>query len=255
VTTASQNEQIPEAVGKLASDSGVKSIFILVPNYQGGREIAAGFRRSFTGKVVGQTFYKLGEADFRAEISAVRNAKPEAIFLFAPGGMGIAFMKQWNAAVGAGMIKIYSAFTIDHLTLPAIGDAAVGSLHIYPWNTDSDSETNQRFVKDFVAKFNQKPSDYAALAYDGARLLAAAARAVDGKVDDTLALAKAMRKTGYPSLRGGYSYNVNGFPIYSFYSREVVKGADGKPTIVTRGAVLREFKDSHWEQCPSESRH
>ena len=85
-------------------------------------------------------------------------------------------------------------------------------------------------------------------------MIAAAVNAVNGRVDDVAALMKAMRKVSYPSARGPYRYNVNGFPIQDFYKVEVIKGTDGKPTIVSRGVVTSGSKDAYWEKCPADRR-
>jgi branched-chain amino acid transport system substrate-binding protein len=168
--------------------------------------------------------------------------------------MGPAFVKQW-AASGAGKeIKLYTVNTIDWLTLPAIGDAAVGSYEATQWAADLDNETNRKFVKDYQARFGHMPSNYAAQAYDAPRLIAAGIRALNGKVDDTAALVRAMRKASYPSTRGPYSYNVNGMPVQNFYRLEVIRSASGQPEIVTRGIAIEKHRDAYWEKCPPERR-
>jgi len=256
VSTSFNNEQFTEALGKMIADEKVESIYLMAPNYQAGKDQISGLMRTMTGvKVVGQNYFKLGESDFQADISKIRAAKPKAVFVFAPGGMGVAFFKQWQASGAGKEIKVYTSNTVDWLTLPGIGDAAVGSFHALHWNTDLDNPTSQRFVKDFVARHGQKPSNYAAQGYDGARILAATAKAMDGKFADSLAIMKAMRKVKFDSVRGSYSYNVNGMPIQTFYKQEVIKGADGKPDIVTRGVIFANYKDAYWEKCPADKRH
>src|SRR5262249_24217694 len=162
-----------------------------------------------------------------------RAERPEAVFLFAPGSMGIAFLRQW-AASGAGKeIKLYTLFVVDSLSLSAVGEAAIGTLPTHYSEISSTNAVKQRFIKDFLAKNGSVPSHFAAQSYDGPRLIAAALRKTGGKFEDALAFMKVLRHTPYDSIRGAYSYNVNGFPIENFYKREVVKGADGKPQIVT----------------------
>jgi branched-chain amino acid transport system substrate-binding protein len=217
----------------------------------------AGFERYYKGKVAGRILYKTGQTDFQADITRIRAANPPAVFTFSPGGMGIAFLKQW-AASGVGKdVKLYSVFTVDYATLPAIGDAAIGTYHTSFWSPDSKDPVNQRFVKDYRAKYGAMPPQYAAQSYDAARLIAAAVRNLDGKIDeaDMLPLVRAMRKVPFPSIRGDFKYNVNGVPIQNFYKREVVKGDDGKPMIRTAGTVFEKHKDSYWEKCPQNRRH
>ncbi len=255
ISTSWNSDQPAEALGILMSKDKIESLYLMAPNYQAGRDIIAGLMRTLKGpNVVGQTLFKLGESDFQADISKIRASKPAALFIFAPGAMGPAFVKQW-AASGAGKeIKFYSVHTIDWLTLPAVGDAAFGSFETIQWSPDLDNETNKRFVKDYLAKFGHMPSNYAAQAYDAPRLIAAAVKASNGNVDDVAALIRIMRKQPYQSARGTYAYNVNGIPIQNFYKLEVVKDAQGKPIIVNRGAVIENHKDAYWEKCPADKR-
>ena len=249
------NDQAPEALGKRMSDDKIASIYMIAPNYQAGKDMISGVLRTLKGaKVLDQDLVKFGETDFQANISKIRAAKPAAVFAFMPGPMSPAFFKQW-AASGVGTdIKLYTIFSVDNATLPALGDAALGSYTASYWSHDLAIPENQRFVKEYTAKYGGLPSEFAAQAYDGARLIATAVKAIGGKVDDPMALAKALRRTAYPSTRGPYEYNVNGIPIQNFYLREVVKGADGKPQIVSRGAIFEKYKDAYWEQCPADKR-
>lgn len=256
VSTSFNNDQFAESLGKLMSEEKIESIYLMSPNYQAGKDMVAGLKRTLKGpKVVDEVFFKLGESDFQADISKIRSLKPAALFIFAPGAMGGAFMKQWQASGAGKEIKLYTTNTVDWLTLPAIGEAAIGSFHALHWNTDLPVPASDKFWKAYVAKHGQKPSNYAAQAYDGARIVAATMRAMNGKFADNLAIMKAMRKTKFDSVRGPYTYNVNGMPIQNFYKQEVVKGADGKPDIVTRGIINANYKDAYWEKCPAEMRH
>jgi len=256
VSTSFQNDQFTESLGKLLTDEKIESIYLMAPNYQAGKDLVNGLKRTLKGaKIVGETFFKLGETDYQADISKVRAEKPAALFVFAPGAMGGAFMKQWQASGVGKEVKLYTSNTVDWLTLPAIGDAAIGSFHALHWNTDLPYPANEKFWKAYLAKHGQKPSNYAAQAYDGARILAATMTAMGGKFEDSLAIMKAMRKVKYDSVRGPYTYNVNGMPIQNYYKQEVIKGADGKPDIVTRGIINANYKDSYWEQCPAAKRH
>ena len=252
-STSWNNDQIPEAMGKRMTDDQIKSIYLLAPNYQAGKDMIAGLKRTLKGpKIVDEVYFKLGEADFQADISKVRAAKPDAIFVFAPGSMGVAFVKQWGASGAGKEIKMYSSFTVDWLTLPAVGEAALGTYHTMYWNVDIKNAANERFVKDYNAEHKKNPSHYAAQAYDAPRLIAAALKATGGKFEDGMAVAKALRRTPFESVRGPFEYNVNGMPIQNIYLREVVKGADGKLGIVTRGPVFEKHKDAYWEQCPKD---
>ncbi len=256
ISTSWNNDQTPEAMGQVMTEEKFRSIWLMAPNYQAGKDMLAGFQRFYkgTGKIIDTTLYKVNEADFQADISKIRAAKPDALFIFAPGGMGVAFMRQW-AASGAGKeVRLYTVFTVDYLTLGPIGEAALGSYHTNYWNPEDPNPANQKFFKAYVAKFGHRPSHFAAQSYDAPALIAAGLKAVNGKTEDVLALMKAMRKAKYPSIRGDYQYNVNGIPIQNFYLREVVKGGDGKPMIKTVRTVFTNHKDAYWQQCPADKR-
>jgi branched-chain amino acid transport system substrate-binding protein len=254
-STSWNNDEVPEALAERMNQDKIESLYILAPNYQAGKDMVSGLKRVLRGpKIVGEDYFKLGEKDYQAVISKARASGAKAAFIFAPGGMGVAFFKNWEASGAGKTMKLYTVFTVDWSTLPAIGNAALGTYHAMFWNVDLDFPANKQFVKDFVAAYGRNPSHYAAQGHDGARIIAAGLKATGGKFTDGLALARAIRKAHYPSARGPYRNNVNGMPIQNFYLREVVKGADGKPTIVTKGIVFKNHKDAYWQQCPADKR-
>ncbi len=253
VSTSWSNEDVNEAAGEVVQLAGLKTVVAMAPNYQGGHDSIRGFMRNYKGKVLEQIMFKLGESDFQAELTKVRSIKPEGVFIFAPGAMGIAFMKQWKASGLGESIKLHTVFMVDYATMPAIGDAAIGSVHAQIWDPGSTDPRSQRFLKDYVAKYGQMPSDLAIHAYDAATLIANGVRAAGGKVDDAPNLVRAMRKGGLSSVRGDLKYNVNGYLIQPFYSRTVIRDADGRLVIKTTGK-LTDHRDSYWEKCPGDRR-
>jgi branched-chain amino acid transport system substrate-binding protein len=253
VSTGFQADQNAEAMGELMQRDGIKSAYVMVPNFQAGKDQINSFLLRYRGKIAGQTLFRLGESDFQADLAQVRGAKPEALFVFAPGAMGIAFMKQWTASGLADSIRLYPIWMVDYLTLPAVGAAALGTVHTNHWDPDSRDPRNQRFVKDYVARHGAMPSHFVAQAYNGATAIAGAVSATRGKVDDAAALARAIRKSGLSSVRGDLKYNVNGFLIQPHYRREAVKDAAGKIVIRTWTRVF-ERPDAYGDECPAASR-
>jgi branched-chain amino acid transport system substrate-binding protein len=247
------NDQNAEATGELATKDGVKTVYMMAPNFQAGKDNLAGFARTFKGKVVGSALYKLGESDFQADFSKVRAAAPEAVFVFAPGAMGISFLKQWQSSGLGKSIKLYTLYVIDYATLPAIGDAAIGTVMTSHWNPDFDHPRNKDFIKTYIAKYKHHPSLFAVGGYDGVRAIAAAAKALGAKVEEPGAIARQIRKSGLASVRGDLKYNVNGFPIQPYWKIEIVAGPEGKPIKKGREMVF-ERKDSFWEKCPEGKR-
>jgi branched-chain amino acid transport system substrate-binding protein len=248
-TTSWNNDQMPEAMGELVQRKGIKNTFLMAPNYQAGKDMLAGFSRFYKGDIKGRILTKLGQKDYQAELSQVRAAGPEALFIFEPGGMGIAFMKQWAASGLAKQIKLFTVFTIDYLTLPAIGDAAIGTFHTNYWRPDSDVPANKKFIAAYKAKYGKMPSHFAAQSYDAPFLIDSAIRAVNGDLSNKDGIRAALEKADFESVRGPFTYNVNHHPIQSYYERQVVKGPDGKPMIVTKDVVFENKKDSYYKEC------
>ena len=118
-STSWQNDQTPAAVGQYMNQKGVKTAFLLGPNYAAGKDMLAGVQTSFKGQIVGQELTRWpDQLDFSAELSKAREAKPDAIFAFYPGGAGVQFVTQYVQAGLKGQIPLYTAFTIDDLSLP-----------------------------------------------------------------------------------------------------------------------------------------
>jgi branched-chain amino acid transport system substrate-binding protein len=253
VSASFMNDQNAEATGELATKDGVKTVYMMAPNFQAGKDNLAGFQRTYKGKIVGSALYKLGESDFQADFAKVRAEAPEAVYVFAPGSMGISFLKQWQSTGLGKTIKLYTLYVIDYATLPAIGDAAIGTVMTSHWNPDFDHPRNKDFIKAYIAKFNHHPSLFAAAGYDGIRAIAAAAKTLGAKVEEPGAVARQIRKSGLASVRGDLKYNVNGFPIQPYWKIEIVAGSDGKPIKKGREMVF-ERKDSFWEKCPEAKR-
>ena len=254
VSTSFITDGAAEALGELATKDDIKSIVALAPNYQSGKDNIAGFARTFkSGKIVEQILFKLGETDFQADLAKIQAAKPQAIFIFAPGAMGISFMKQWAASGGGKNIKIYSMYVVDHMTLPAIGASALGVVEASHWNHDADNPKNKRFIKEYTAKFGHAPSFIAVHSYDAPELIAKTIQSAGGKVDDMAALARTMRKGTLDSPRGTLRYHFNGFLIEPFWRITVESAADGKP-FLKAGEKIMERPDSYGGECPPDKR-
>jgi|SRR5665213_90504 len=247
--TSYQNDQIYEALGKVATDKGYKKVFAMVPNYQAGKDALAGFKRTYKGTIVQESLVPLNNLDFQAELSKLSSLKPDALFTFMPGGLGISLVKQFNQAGLKGQIPILSAFTADEATLPALKEAADGIFGALTWAPGMDNPQNKKFVADYEAAYNAVPASYAMQAYDAAMLIDSAARAVKGNMSDTKALSAALKKADFKSLRGPFKFNVNGYPIEDFYLTKVVKRADGKFETQIVEKVLSNNADEYAKEC------
>jgi branched-chain amino acid transport system substrate-binding protein len=245
-----QNDTLHESAGQNATNLGFKRAFVLAPNYQAGRDALAGFKRMFKGQIVGELYTRLDQTDFAAEMAQIRAAKPDVVFQFHPGGLGITFARQYQQA---GLLEstpmVVAAPSLDINILRAVGDAAQG-VHISShWNSDLPNAANKEFVSAFQKKYNRLPTYYASQGYDTARAIGAALRATGGKVDDTNAFSAAMRKADFQSVRGNFKFGPNQHPVHDWYSLRVEKGADGNLAIVTKGKILEGHGDIYAKDC------
>ena len=244
-----ENGQQAEVVGQYAQDKGIKKMVTIAPNYQAGKDFVAGFKRYYKAPIVNELWPALNTQDFSAEIAQIAAAQPDAVFAFLPGGLGINFIKQWGQAGMRGKIPLLTSSTTDGIGLPAMGDAALGVLSGTFWGPDFANAANQRFVKDFEAKYKRIPSQYAAQSYDAAQLIDAALTKTGGKVDDKKALMAAFRTAGFASVRGDFKFNTNQFPIQDLHIFEAVKDAQGRMTLKTVATPLKADKDAHADKC------
>lgn len=244
------NEDIPQAVGKYATDRKFARVALIAPNYPGGRESLAGFKRQYKGEIVEELYTKLGQLDYAPELATMRAAKPDAVFFFLPGGMGVNFIKQFGASGLSKQVALLApGFSGDEDTIGAIGEPIVGLYNASQWAADLPTPANQKFVADFRKAYGRAPTLYASQAYDTAMLIDSAVRAVGGKVEDKDALRKALRKADFASVRGPFKFNTNQFPIHNLYMRVVEKDAQGKFANKLVGTIMTDHADPFVGEC------
>lgn len=247
--TSYQNDQNHEVLGKYAQDKGYKRMFLMAPNYQAGRDALAGVKRHFKGEVVGEVYTPLGQLDFSAELAQIAAAKPEALFTFMPGGMGVNLVRQYRQAGLAASVPFLSAFTVDESTLPAQKEAAVGFFGGANWAPDMKNPQSEAFVKAYEAAYGSVPGTYAMQAYDAALLIDSAIKAAGGKVSDRNAIRAGLRKADFQSLRGNFKMGVNGYPVQDFYLVQAVARPDGKFQTSIQSKVFSDYVDAYAKDC------
>ncbi|MBI1736917.1 MAG: ABC transporter substrate-binding protein [Candidatus Rokubacteria bacterium] len=248
-TTSWENGQTPEAMGKYMHDQGITDVYAMAPNYAAGKDMIAGFKRYFKGKIINEVYTKFGQQDYQAEISQLRAANPKAVFAFYPGGMGIQFVKQYTQAGLKDQIPLYTVYTVDEVTLPALKEDGLGIYETRYWSQDLKNEANVKYVGDFRKKFGYTPAFYGAQSYDGIMLIDSAVRAVKGDLNNVNGMVAAMEKADYKSTRGKYTYNFNHFPIQNFYLLRAVKGGGGEVEMQIQKTVFESHKDSYSKDC------
>jgi len=235
-----QNDNLHEVTGQYVQDQGYRKLYILAPNYPAGKDSLKGFKRFYQGEVAGEVYTKLGQKDYAAEIAALRDAKPDAVFFFLPGGMGISFIKQYAQAGLTGKIPLFGpAFSFDQTILGAVGDAALGVINGSQWNQDLDNAANRAFVAGFQAEYGRLPSLYASQGYDAARLIGGALRDVGGDLTNQDAFRAALRAAKFDSVPGKFRFGPNQHPIQALYVRRVVRQGD----VLTNEIVAKTFTD------------
>jgi branched-chain amino acid transport system substrate-binding protein len=248
-STSWNNDQTPEAMGKFLQDSGINDLYVIAPNYQAGKDMVSGLKRYYKGRIVEENYTKLGQQDYQAEITQLRSKNPKAVFAFLPGGMGIQFLKQYDQAGLRDQLPLYTVYTVDEISIPAVKDAALGIYETRYWSPDLKNPANEKFVSDYRKKYGKLPVFYGAQAYDSIMLIDSGVKAVKGNLKDTNGMVAAMEKADFKSLRGPFQYNVNHHPIQNFYLLKTVKTANGDIEMHIQKTIFEKHKDSYYQEC------
>ena len=244
------SEAYSEAAGQYVTSKGLKKVLFLAPNYVGGHDAANGFKRYYKEKLVDEMYTKLGQLDYAAELSQIRAARPEALYVFLPGGMGVNFIKQFVAAgMSQDMQLIVPLWGSDQDIIRAVGEPMLGLFSVGHWSIDMDNAANKRFVAEFQKAYNRLPTGYAASGYDTAMLIDSAVRKVKGKIEDKEALRAAIKAADFKSVRGDFKFGPNQFPVQNYYLQLVGKSADGRVAHKTIGTVLQNRADAYAQDC------
>lgn len=248
--TSWQGDQAAEAIGKYAAQKGYKRIVAMAPNYQAGKDIIAGLKRQYQLPLVDEVYTPLNQLDFSAELTQLAANKPDAVFAFYPGGLGISFTRQYQQAGLSKSIPLLSTFIADATTLPALKESALGMISGGFWAPDLQNAATKRFVMDFERKYQRIPSNYAAQSYDAALLIDSALAKVKGDASDKKGLMAAFKAADFESVRGAFKFNNNNFPIQDMHVMEVVRDDASRYTLKTIATPLKGLVDSYHQLCP-----
>lgn len=244
-----QNDTYDEAAGYLANEQGYEKMVIVAPNYPAGRDHLNGFKRLYEGEVVDEIYTQMGQIDYATEIAQIRSTKPDAVFFFLPGAMGINFIKQYVSSGLQDIPLVAPGFSADQDVISAVGESMEGLLSTTHWAHDLPIEANERFVEAFREKYDGRyPTVYAAMAYDSLMAMDAAVRDAGG-VQDKQALVQALENPSFESVRGDFEYGPNHYPIQNYYVREVHADEDGVYTNKLVGTVLENHQDAYVDEC------
>lgn len=240
-----QNDNLHEAAGSYASSAGYQNSFILAPNYPAGTDALNGYKRFYEGDIAGEIYTQLGQTDYAGEIAQIKASGADSVYFFLPGGMGIAFMKQY-AEAGVDIPLVGPAFSFDQNILQAVGDAALGVKNTSQWSSDLDNATNKAFVESFQAEYGRLPSLYASQGFDTANLLISAM--AKAEVSDQAAFQAALEAADFASTRGEFAFGSNHHPVQDIYVREVVKEGDIYTNQLV-GVALEDRADAFVAEC------
>lgn len=246
-----QNDNQHEAVGKTVAGKGFKRVALIAPNYPAGKDALAGFKRFYTGgEIVSESYTPLNLLDYGTELTKLRAAKPDAVYIFLPGGLGINFIKQF---VGAGLSKdmmlFGPGFSADEDVIRAVGNPMLGMFNASQWAHDLDNAANKKFVAAFEKEYGRLPTIYASQGFDAAQLIGAAVRDTKGKIEDKAAVHKSLKAAKFDSVRGNFRFNSNQFPIQDYYLRVITQDSKGRVTNRTIGTVFKNHGDAYAAQC------
>ena len=244
------NDAYHEAAGQYATTKGYKSAYLIAPNYQAGKDSLEGFKRFYKGRIADEVYTKLGQLDYAAELAQLRAAKPDIVYIFLPGGMGINFIKQFVAAGLSKDIQLLTpGFSSDQDVIRPVGNAMLGTFDAAHWALDLDNPANRKFVAEFEKEYKRLPTLYASQGYDAAQLIDAAVRDLKGKLDDVEAVRKALKTAKWNSVRGGFKFNRNQYPIQNYYLRVVAQDAQGRLANKTMGTIFKDRGDAYVQDC------
>lgn len=245
-----QNDEIPGAMGELMNQRGYKNVYLIGANYPGGRESLAGFKKYYKGKIANEQYTPMGQLDYSAELAQIRAAKPDSVFFFLPGGMGINFIKQYvNFGLSKDVQLFTTGFSADEDTIKPVGEALLGAINSSQWGWDLNNPANQKFVEDFRKEYGRTPTLYASQGYDTAMLIDGAIRDVKGKIENKAALRRALEAAHFNSVRGNFRFGVNHYPVQDYYLRVVRKDDQGRITNRTLNKIFENKVDPYAAQC------
>ena len=245
---AFQTDVLAESTGQYMTESGVTNPYIVTLDYQAGYDNVSGLKRTYTGDIAGEQYVPLGTTDFASIIAEIAASSADSLYVFLPGGPGIAFMQQY-AASGDGRQIYANAANTDAVISNVVGEASVGAVGSATWGFDVDNPANTAFVEAFVDEYGRRPEMYGMQGYDAGQLLIGSLEILGGVPDDLDDLIPVMQTAPFDSPRGDFAFGINNFPIQSWYMREVILGEDGAITYETIDLALENYGDAYAAEC------
>jgi len=187
--------QVTMPIAEWAVKNQIKKVYSLVADYGPGLDAEATFKKYFTaagGEIIGDVRTPLRNPDFGPFIQRIKDAKPEAVFIFLPAGeQAVAFMKGYRerGLAEAGIRIIGPGDVVEDDVLEAIGDSALGAVTTHHYSAAHDSAKNRAYVKEYEAKYKMRPNFMSVGGYDGMAVIYEVAKQLNGKIDADKAMA------------------------------------------------------------------
>jgi branched-chain amino acid transport system substrate-binding protein len=230
VRTSFTLAQSSEIIADWAAKNGIKKVAMLVSDYAPGADALNFFKPKFIaggGEVVEEVKVPLTNPDFAPFLQRMKDAKPDAMFVFVPAGQGGNFMKQYAERGLTGIKVIGPGDVTDDDLLPNMGDAVLGAVTAHLYSAAHPSQKNKDFVAAYKKAYNQRPGFMAVGGYDGIHLIYEALKKTGGATDGDK-LIEAMKGMKWESPRGPISIDPETRDIIqNIYIREVKK-VDGE---------------------------
>jgi branched-chain amino acid transport system substrate-binding protein len=230
VRTSFTLAQSSTIIGDWAARNGIKKVATLTSDYAPGNDALNFFKQNFTaggGEIVEEVKVPLANPDFAPFLQRMKDAKPDAMFVFVPAGQGGNFMKQYAERGLTGIKVIGPGDVMDDDLLNGMGDAALGAVTAHLYSAAHPSAMNKDFVAAYKKAFGTRPGFMAVSGYDGIHLIYEALKKTGGKTDGD-ALVEAMKGMKWESPRGPISIDPETRDIVqNIYIRKVEK-VDGE---------------------------
>jgi branched-chain amino acid transport system substrate-binding protein len=198
--------QVTLGVAEWAAKNKIKKVVTLVSDYGPGIDAEKTFKERMLlngGQVLAELRVPVANPDFAPFLQRVRDAQPEAVFVFVPSGVGSAFMKQFaeRGLDKAGIRLLATGDVVDDDILNNMGDVALGVISSHHYSAAHPSALNKKFVEAFgKANNGMRPNFMGVGGYDGMHVIMEGLKASKGAVGE--ALLNAMKGQIFESPRG-----------------------------------------------------
>jgi branched-chain amino acid transport system substrate-binding protein len=215
-------------IGDWAAKNGIRKVATLTTDYAPGKDALEFFKTRFVaggGEIIDEVKVPLLNPDFAPFLQRIKDARPDALYVFVPGGQGGNFMKQFaeRGLDKSGIKVIGPGDVMDDELLDNMGDAALGAVTAHMYSAAHDSAKNKSFVAAYRKMFGSRPGFVAVGGYDGIHLIYQALEKTKGKSDGDV-LVDAMKGLAWESPRGPVSIDpATRDIVQNIYIRKVEK--------------------------------